>query len=176
VKRNYFIVGLILIIFFVISILTTILGPLIPDFIDGFSLSLTLAAFMPFAFFIAYGVMSIPSGMLVDRYQEKPVMLAAFMLAFAGSLLFALFPHFWVGLVSLFLIGSGMAMLQVAINPLLRTAGGEENFAFFSVMAQLIFGGAAYIAPQIYTYLVINIDSVTAESDFVVRALSPVVP
>ena len=175
-KRNYFIVGLILVIFFVISILTNILGPLIPDFIDGFSLSLTLAAFMPFAFFVAYGVMSIPSGMLVDRYQEKPVMLAAFLLAFCGSLLFAIFPLYWVGLVSVFLIGSGMAMLQVAINPLLRTAGGEEHFAFFSVMAQLVFGGAAYIAPQIYTYLVLNIDSVTIESDFVVRALAPLVP
>ena len=69
-----------------------------------------------------------------------------------------------------------MAMLQVAINPLLRTAGGEENFAFFSVMAQLIFGGAAYIAPQIYTYLVINLDSVTLKSDFIIRILAPLVP
>lgn len=175
-KRNYFIVGLVFLIFFVISILTNILGPLIPDFINGYHLSLTLAAFMPFAFFVAYGVMSIPAGMLVERYQEKAVMLAAFTLAFLGSLLFATFPYFLVGLISLFLIGTGMAMLQVAINPLLRTAGGEENFAFFSVMAQLIFGGAAYIAPQIYTYLVLNLKSVTAESDFVVRTLAPVVP
>ncbi len=37
------------------------------------------------------------------------------------------------------MIGIGMAMLQVAINPLLRVAGGEEHFAFNSVMAQLIF-------------------------------------
>jgi fucose permease len=176
VKRNYFIVGLIFFIFFVISILTNILGPLIPDFIKGFNLSLTLAAFMPFAFFVAYGVMSIPSGMLVERYQEKTVLLASFMLAFLGSILFASFPHYLVGLISLFLIGTGMAMLQVAINPLLRTAGGEENFAFFSVMAQLIFGGAAYLAPQIYTYLVINIDSLTAESDLIIRALAPLVP
>jgi len=176
VKRNYFIVGLVFLVFFVISILTNILGPLIPDFINGFNLSLTLAAFMPFAFFIAYGVMSIPSGMLVERFQEKPVMMAAFVLAFIGSLLFASFPYFTVGLVSLFLIGTGMAMLQVAINPLLRTAGGEENFAFFSVMAQLVFGGAAYIAPQIYTYLVLNLKSISEESDFVVRTLAPLVP
>ena len=87
-KRNYFIVGLIFFIFFVISILTNILAPLIPDFINGFNLSLTLAAFMPFAFFVAYGVMSIPSGMLVERYQEKWVLLVAFMLAFCGSILF----------------------------------------------------------------------------------------
>ena len=46
-------------------------------------------------------------------------------------------------MMSLFLIGTGMAMLQVAINPLLRVSGGEENFAFYSVLAQLFFGGAA---------------------------------
>lgn len=175
-KRNIYIVGLVFLIFFVISILTNILGPLIPAFIDGFNLSLTLAAFMPFAFFVAYGVMSIPSGMLVDRFQEKPVMLAAFALALCGSLLFASFPYFLVGLFSLFLIGIGMAMLQVSINPLLRTAGGEENFAFFSVMAQLVFGGAAFIAPQIYTYFVTNLNPVTDESDFIIRVLSPMVP
>lgn len=175
-KRNIYIVGLVFLIFFVISILTNILGPLIPAFIDGFSLSLTLAAFMPFAFFVAYGVMSIPSGMLVDRFQEKPIMLAAFTLALFGSLLFASFPYFLVGLFSLFLIGIGMAMLQVSINPLLRTAGGEEHFAFFSVMAQIIFGGAAFIAPQIYTYFVTNLNSVTDESDFIIRVLAPLVP
>jgi len=172
VKRNYFIVGLIFLIFFVISILTNILGPLIPDFINGFDLSLTMAAFMPFAFFVAYGIMSIPSGMLVERYQEKTVLLVSFILAFCGSFLFASFSYYLVGLFSLFLIGTGMAMLQVAINPLLRTAGGEENFAFFSVMAQLIFGGAAYIAPQIYTYLVINLDSVTQKSDFIIPEIN----
>lgn len=175
-KRNYFIVALVFFIFFVISILTNILGPLIPAFIDDFSLSLTMAAFMPFAFFVAYGVMSIPAGMLVEKYQEKPVMLAAFVLSFVGSFLFASLPYYLTGLLGLFMIGTGMAMLQVAINPLLRTAGGEEHFAFFSVMAQLIFGSAAYIAPQVYTYLVLNLKSVNAESDAIIRTLSLLVP
>ncbi len=176
VKRNYFVVGVVFLIFFVISILTNILGPLIPDFISGFNLSLTLAAFMPFSFFVAYGVMSIPSGMLVERFSEKPVLIASFVLAFSGSILFAAFPYFLVGLCALFLIGIGMAMLQVAINPLLRTAGGEEHFAFFSVMAQLIFSGAAYIAPQIYSYLVLNLKSVSSQSDFLISTLADVVP
>jgi hypothetical protein len=60
-KRNHFIVGLILLIFFVISFLTNIIGPLVPDIIDSYDLSLTTVAVLPFAFFIAYGVMSIPS-------------------------------------------------------------------------------------------------------------------
>lgn len=156
-KRNTLIVGLIFLIFFVISFLTNILGPLIPDIIDSFDLSIGLAGFLPFSFFVAYGVMSIPSGLLIEKYSEKSVIISGFTLAFGGALLFALFPTFEVALFSLFSIGIGMAMLQVVINPLLRQAGGEEHFAFNSVMAQLFFGSASFLSPLLYSYLVNNI-------------------
>jgi FHS family L-fucose permease-like MFS transporter len=153
-QRRPWIVLLVFLIFFVISFLTNILGPLIPDIIRGFHLSLGLAGFLPFAFFVAYGVMSIPAGMLLERFREKPVMMAAFASAFAGSLLFATTPRYEIALVSLFLIGIGMTMLQVAINPLLRVAGGEEHFAANSVAAQVVFGGASFVSPFVYSYLV----------------------
>lgn len=47
-----------------------------------------------------------------------------------------------------------MAMLQVVINPLLRIAGGEEHFAFNSVLAQLVFGAAATCSPLVFSYLI----------------------
>ncbi|MCX6152073.1 MAG: sugar MFS transporter [Ignavibacteriales bacterium] len=175
-KRNYFIVALIFLIFFVISFLTNILGPLIPDIINSFKLSLTLVALLPFAFFIAYGVMSIPAGMLVERYKEKSIMIAAFIVAFIGALLFSIFPTYNIAIISLFLIGLGMAMLQVAINPLLRVAGGEEHFAFNSVMAQLIFGGASFLSPYVYTYLVSNLKSVNDSSSTIIKIFANVVP
>lgn len=153
-QRRPWIVLLVFLIFFVISFLTNILGPLIPDIISGFRLSLGLAGFLPFAFFVAYGVMSIPAGMLLERFREKPVMIAAFASAFAGSLLFATRPTYQIALVSLFLIGIGMTMLQVTINPLLRVAGGEEHFAANSVAAQLVFGSASFVSPFVYSYLV----------------------
>lgn len=175
-KRNYFVVGLILLIFFVISFLTNILGPLIPDIIDSFKLSLTLAGFLPFSFFVAYGVMSIPAGFLVDKYREKRVILVAFIIAFAGALLFASFPNFSIAMFSLFLIGLGMAMLQVAINPLLRVAGGEGHFAFNSVLGQLVFGLASFLSPQIYTYLVKNLQSYSGGENVIIQTLAKVVP
>ncbi len=175
-KRNRFIVALVFLIFFVISFLTNILGPLIPDIINSFSLSLTLAGFLPFSFFVAYGVMSIPAGMLVERYREKRVMLLAFSMALAGALLFAVLPRFSVALPSLFLIGSGMAMLQVAINPLLRVAGGEEHFAFNSVFAQLVFGLASFLSPMVFSYLVLNLPRTSGSSGFHLEILRKVVP
>jgi len=127
--------------------------------INGFHLSLTLVALLPFAFFIAYGVMSIPSGMLIEKYKEKKIMIAGFSVAFAGSLLLAAFPNYLTAVLSLFLIGCGMAMLQVVINPLLRISGGEEHYAFNSVLAQLIFGLASFISPLVYASLVKNLKS-----------------
>jgi fucose permease len=158
-KRHSLIVFLIFFIFFIISFLTNILGPIIPDIIDSFDLSIGLAGFLPFAFFIAYGIMSIPSGILMEKYSAKPVLLWAFFMAFAGALLFALVPTFEVAMLSLFSIGIGMAMLQVVINPLLRQSGGEEHFAFNSVMAQLFFGAASFLSPLLYSYLVQNLHS-----------------
>jgi len=162
--------------FFVISFLTNIIGPLIPDIIKDFHLSLTLVALLPFAFFIAYGVMSIPAGMLLEKYKEKKIMVAAFLVAFSGSLLLALFPGYLAAVVSLFLIGSGMAMLQVIINPLLRVSGGEEHYAFNSVLAQLIFGLASFLSPLVYSYFVLNLNkSAIGESKFleIVKTLIP---
>jgi fucose permease len=175
-RRSYGMIALIMLTFFVISLLTNIVGPLVPDIIKSFDLSLTLVALLPFAFFIAYGVMSIPSGMLLERFREKPVMIGAFVLAFAGALLFAALPRYPTAIVSLFLIGAGMAALQVAINPLLRTAGGEEHYAFNSVLAQLIFGGASFLSPFIYTYFVRNIGRAGGEGKPLVGLMSKLVP
>ncbi|HET7116393.1 MAG TPA: sugar MFS transporter [Hanamia sp.] len=174
-KRNYYIVFLIMLTFFVISFLTNIIGALIPDIKTGFGLSLTEVAILPFAFFIAYGVMSIPAGMLNEKYKEKKIMVAAFVVSFVGALMLVLFPNYSSYIVSLFLIGCGMAMLQVVINPLLRTSGGEENYAFNSVLAQLIFGAASFISPLVYSYLVLNLANTGAE-DPVQRIFSSIVP
>ncbi len=166
-KRNYTIVVLILVTFFVISFLTNILGALNPTVSSSYDLTETMAGFLPFAFFIAYGVMSIPSGFLLEKWGEKRMMILAFMLAFAGAIIFAFFPKFNVFVVSLFTIGTGMAVLQVVINPLLRVAGGEEHYAFNSVLAQLIFGAASFISPQMYSYLVTNIDKGNTGKPFI---------
>ena len=156
-RRNYLIVAMVFLVFFVLSFLTNILGPIIPDIIDSFHVSMGAAAFLPFSFFLAYGVFSIPAGFLIDRFTEKPVMIASFLAALLGALSFAVHPTYAVAVASLFTIGAGMAMLQVAINPLLRVAGGEEHFAFNSAFAQFVFGAASFISPLIYSYMVNNL-------------------
>lgn len=170
-KVNYPIVFLILLTFFVISFLTNILGALNPSVSLSFGLSETMAGFLPFTFFIAYGLMSIPSGILLEKFGEKKLMVFAFLLALIGSCLFVAIPTFPVFLITLFTIGTGMATLQVVINPLLRVAGGEENYAFTSVLAQLTFGAASFVSPQVYSLMVGYFEKPNPESTGIFLAL-----
>jgi fucose permease len=174
--RRRYLIGLIFLTFFVMSVLTNILGPIVPDIIAAFRVNLGAAGFLVFAFFIAYGVMSIPAGFLVQRFSEKPVMIWSFVAATVGSLSFALFPRYPVAMVSLFVIGGGMAALQVAINPLLRVAGGSEHLAFNSAVAQLVFGAGSFLSPRLYSYLVLNLNRSTAQSNGLLRVLHRLTP
>lgn len=140
--------------FFVISLMTNVFGPIFPALIRDFNISLTLAGFFPLAFFGAYFFVSIPAGLLIERFGVKPVIALAFLIAALGSYWMYRLPNFISALVGLFALGVAMAMLQVAVNPLLRTAGGRRNYPFYAVLAQLLFGVASALSPWLYSFLV----------------------
>ena len=173
-SRNPTIVVFILCLWFVISFVTNILGPLMPLIIDGFDINYRMAGFLPFSFFLAYGLVSIPAGALVEMIGPKKTMLLAFTINLAGAAVFSFFPVYGAALVALFLIGMGMAMLQVIINPLMRTAGGEANFAFYSVMGQLVFGLASFVSPFVFSALMAEI--ARGDSSPVARLVTGLVP
>ncbi|MDV6330705.1 MFS transporter [Asticcacaulis sp. 201] len=143
----------ILCVWFVISFVTNIIGPLMPVLIGDFHLNLALAGFLPFSFFLAYGLVSIPAGALIETRGPSFSLLTALSVNLAGALIFALHPTYLAGVAALFIIGAGMAMLQVIINPLMRMAGGETHFAFYSVLGQLVFGLASYLSPAVFSVI-----------------------
>ena len=149
-KRATLLMGYIMCVWFAISFVTNLIGPLMPVVISDFHLSLGMAGFLPFSFFLAYGLISIPAGALVEARGPRFTLLLAFALNLAGCLAISLSPTYLVVIGGLFVIGLGMAMLQVVINPLMRTTGGEQHFAFFSVMAQLVFGVASFVSPLVF--------------------------
>ncbi len=158
-KKYYHIVLLVMVVFFAISFITNILNSIIVDVKESFDLSLTLTGLLPFSFFIAYGVMSIPAGFLSEKYSDKALLSVSFLVITVASVVFTLFPGYLVFSLTLFILGSCMAVLQVVINPMLRAAGGEEHFAFNSVLAQLVFGLASFGSPYLFIYLVSDTDS-----------------
>jgi fucose permease len=152
-SRRVTIILYIMVVWFVISFVTNLIGPLMPILIGDFHLSLGLAGFLPFSFFLAYGLISIPAGSLVEARGPRTTLLGAFALNLLGCLAISLYSTYAVVIGGLFVIGLGMAMLQVVINPLMRVTGGEGHFAFFSVMGQLVFGLASYVSPWVFSLL-----------------------
>ena len=150
----YNIVLLVLLVFFVISFITNILNSIIVAVKDSYDLSLSEVGLLPFSFFIAYAVMSIPAGFLAERYSDKRLLKVSFVVIFLGCLFFVIDQSYGAFVVTLFVLGSAMAILQVIINPMLRVAGGEEHFAFNSVVAQLVFGLASFLSPMLYVFFV----------------------
>jgi fucose permease len=173
-NRSYFKVGLIMLIFVVISFVTNIIDPMGTDVQASFHLTETRIGYLASALFIAYAVMSVPAGILVEKLSAKTVLLAAFVLSGLGALLFAARPSFAVAIPALFIIGVGFAMLQVVINPLLRVAGGEEHYAFFGNMSQMIFAAGSALSPHLYVYLVGALKGGNQGS--AIRVLSRLVP
>ena len=152
-RRAALLMAYIMVVWFVISFVTNLLGPLMPLLIGEYQLSLRMGGLLPFSFFLAYGLISLPAGALVERRGTRFTMLAAFAMNLAGCLAIALHPTYPLVVSGLFVIGLGMAMLQVVINPLMRTTGGGPHFAFFSVLAQLVFGLASYVSPEVFAAL-----------------------
>lgn len=170
------IVIFILCIWFIISFVTNILGPMMPIIIEDFDLSLGMAGFLPFSFFLAYGIISIPAGMMIERYGPKRTLTFAFLVNLVGALSLGLLPVYGMVIAALFVLGMGMAMLQVIINPLMRTAGGEGHFAFFSVMGQLVFGLASFVSPLFFAGLMNQVATNSAPDAFtgLLLGLAPV--
>ncbi|WLT31012.1 MFS transporter [Geothrix sp. PMB-07] len=172
--RSLFKVGLIMLIFVVISFVTNILDPMGTDVQASFRLTEAQVGYLASALFIAYAVMSIPAGILVEKFSAKAVLLVAFAFSAAGALAFAARPSFAVAIPALFVIGVGFAMLQVVINPLLRVSGGEEHYAFFGNLSQMIFALGSTVSPHLYVYLVSGIHE--GKKGGLIGALTRLVP
>ncbi len=153
-RINYFVVVLLNCILFETGVIANAVGALLPDMIRDLRLSYTLAALLPFSYFIAFGVISIPAGILTEKLSAKKVVVASFVLAFAGTFSFAIRPQYPVVLISLFLVGCWLAAGQIPLYPLLKSACGGENLAFFTVLTNMMYGLGSMLSPHVYSMAV----------------------
>jgi FHS family L-fucose permease-like MFS transporter len=116
--------------YFSIGFITALNDILIPHFKDLFHLTNVLALLVDLCFFGAYFVMSLPSGWIVGKIGYKTSITAALSTMGCGLLLFvpaSIVISYPVFLFALFVVGSGLALLQVAINPYVGALGKPET-------------------------------------------------
>jgi FHS family L-fucose permease-like MFS transporter len=108
------------IIFFTWGALTCLNDVLIPHLKAVFAMNYAQTMLIQFTFFGTYFVMSIPSGRVVAHAGYKLGIIIGLLVAAAGALLFypaAGAPSYLLFLVALFVLASGITLLQVAASP-----------------------------------------------------------
>src|SRR5579863_5985609 len=140
-------------VFFLIGLLMSIISVTIPEMIRTFHISYGVASALPSAFFIAIALTCIPAGIVGEYYAPKYILMFSFLLGLTGVLIFVLFLTYWTSILSLFIIGTMVAIIQVIAVPLLRKVCGPENLAFHTTWNNLMYGAGAFFSPVIYRFL-----------------------
>src|SRR5882757_9700401 len=175
-KHNYFIVLLVMVVFVAVSFVTNIMDPVGTDIQASFHLTETQLGYLSFGLSIAYAVMTIPAGLLAERFSARTMLIGAFLSSTVGAFAIAAHPSFAVAIPAYFLMGVGFAVLQVVTIPLLRVAGGGENMAFLGNMSQLIFALGSALSPHVYVYLVNGLKNPSSSQNILISTLAKVAP
>jgi len=145
--------------FFMWGFITVLVDSLIPRLKEIFELSNFQAVLVQFAFFMAYGLISIPAGYLLSRIGYKRGMLVGLATMGVGCLLFLpaasmrMFPLFLIGY---FVLAGGMTVLQVAANTYVSVLGPEKTASSRLILSQAFNSLGTAIAPVLGAILILS--------------------
>jgi len=138
--------------FFMWGFITVSVDPLIAALKSIFELSYAEAMLAQFAFFMAYFVVSLPAAALIARLGNSKSIIFALGVMIAGCLIVPAATHFdtfELVLVALFVIASGITILQVVANPLAAALGPPERSHFRLTFSQTFNSLGTFLAPYL---------------------------
>jgi len=144
--------------FFIWGFITCLNDILIPHLKAVFTLSYTQAMLVQFCFFAAYFVVSVPSGYLLKKISYKAGIVTGLAIASIGCLLFypaANLQSYSLFLVALFVLASGITLLQVAANPYVTLLGKPESASSRLTITQAFNSLGTTIAPYFGALIVL---------------------
>ncbi len=153
-KTNKFLLPFILVtsLFFFWGLIHNLDSILIPHLRKAFRLNTLQSSLVDSSVFIAYFIMAIPAGMVMQRFGFKSGIIVGLLLFATGSFLFvpaANTGEYIFFLAALFIIASGLAMLETAANPYATILGPENTSTQRLNFAQSFNGLAVVVAPLI---------------------------
>ena len=144
--------------FFMWGFITVSIDPLIAALKALFSLSYAQSSLTQFAFFMAYFVISLPAAALVARLGNSKSILFALGVMVLGCFIVPAATHFdtyWLVLVALFVIASGITILQVVANPLAAALGPPERSHFRLTFSQTFNSLGTFLAPKLVSGIIL---------------------
>jgi FHS family L-fucose permease-like MFS transporter len=138
--------------FFAWGFITSLVDPLVAAVKGIFHLSDVEAQLSASAFFIAYGVMSLPGAVLLARAKSVPTVLISLAMMVGGCMVMLLAANmevYEVVLLGLFILASGITVLQVAANPLAAALGPPDRTHFRLTFSQAFNSLGTFIGPYL---------------------------
>lgn len=145
--------------FFMWGFLTCLNDILIPHLKALFSLNYAEAMLVQFVFFFAYFVVSLPSGYIIDKIGYKNGLVIGLITAGVGALLFypaAGYHSYPMFLFALFVLASGITLLQVSANPYVSILGKPETASSRLNLSQAFNSLGTTIAPLFGSWLILE--------------------
>lgn len=145
--------------FFIFGFVTWLNGMLIPYLKQACELTDFQALFVTFAFYISYTVMALPSSYILEKIGFKKGMVLGLWVMAIGTSVFipaAIFRTYLFFLIGLFIMGTGLALLQTASNPYVTVVGPKESAAKRISILGVCNKLAGAIAPLLLAYFVFS--------------------
>jgi MFS transporter, FHS family, L-fucose permease len=145
--------------FFMWGFITVSVDPLIAALKAIFKLTYAEAMLAQFAFFMAYFVVSLPAAALIARLGNSKSIIFALGVMIAGCLIVPAATHFdtfGLVLVALFVIASGITILQVVANPLAAALGPPERSHFRLTFSQTFNSLGTFLAPYLVAGILLS--------------------
>ncbi len=156
---NFGALALLTSLFFIWGFITCLNDILIPHLKAVFTLNYAQAMLIQFCFFAAYFLVSVPSGYLVDKIGYKRGIIIGLAIAGTGCLLFypaaalRLYPLF---LAAVFVLATGITLLQVAANPYVTLLGKPETASSRLTMTQAFNSLGTTLAPYFGAFFILT--------------------
>ena len=144
--------------FFAWGFITVTVDPLIATLKALYKLAFAEVMLTQFSFFMAYGLVSLPASALVARLGYPKTIVSALAIMVTGCLCVLIATHFdsfAVVLVALFIIASGITVLQVAANPLAALLGAPERSHYRLTLSQAFNSLGTALAPYLVSSLIL---------------------
>ncbi len=148
------------IIFFTWGALTSLNDVLIPHLKAVFAMNYAQTMLIQFTFFSTYLVMSLPAGRVIARLGYKPSMVIGLIVAASGALAFypaAKVPSYPLFLLALFVLASGITLLQVAANPYISLLGEPRGASSRLTLAQALNSLGHTLSPALLGPLILSV-------------------
>jgi MFS transporter, FHS family, L-fucose permease len=159
-KKDYvFSISIIGLFFFIFGFVTWLNGILIPFLRTACELNDFEAYFVTFAFYVSYFIMALPSSAVLKKVGFKNGMSLGLWIMAAGALIFipaAMTRTFSLFLLGLFVEGTGLALLQTAVNPYITIIGPPESAAKRISIMGIANKFAGAIAPIILASIILK--------------------